>query len=165
MIAFIISTMCIHGPPSDQKSGMQRAASDVKFHPSAQQQMSLFHPSSHTPSLPVLALLLSLFLNPFLLHSHTEARRLERLRAYVRSGRDSLKESMRFWKSLRRVGLSMDLSFCLSLSQSFSAQTSASLLPHVTFSFSHFLSVCISLHVSLFQANVCILFAEVQRPH
>lgn len=68
---------------------------------------------------PAITLLrsLSLFLDSFLLRSHTEARRLERLRAYVRSGRDSLKESMCFWKSLGRFRPLHGLSRSSSLSR------------------------------------------------
>lgn len=79
-----------------------------------------------------------------------------------------LEKSMCFWKSLRRFrplhgALSFSLSFrpsCCLCPDSLHPLTSSLIYPL----FYHFLSVSISLHLSLFEANICIRSAKIQRP-
>lgn len=107
MMAFTISTVCIHGPLSEQKSGIYRTASNVKFHPSAQQQMCLFHPFSaslpHTlPPCPCSPSLSLFFPFPFFSAPTLKPGDWRGSGCTCRVAEALVKESMCFWKSLRR---------------------------------------------------------------
>ncbi len=167
MMAFIISTMCIHGPLSDQKSGIYRTASDVKFHPSAQQQMSLFHPFSaslpHTlspwPCSPSRSLSFPHSLSSLLPHW---SRRLDRLWVYVQSGRGSTQRINALLEKPREIQTSpCPRSFSLGPDSSH-PPVSILMCPFHSLTSSLFLlSGYHSLHLSLVQANICVRFVPI----
>lgn len=136
--------MCIRGPPSDQKSRMQRAASDVKSHPSAPQQMSLFNPFlAH--SLPALALLLSLFFSiPFFSAPTLKPGDWRGFGRTCGAAETRSKNQCAFGKASGDSGLSMELSLILSLV--------VLLWPDIRQPLAPFYSLY-SLHLSLFQGK------------
>lgn len=141
----------------------QREISPIRTATNVSLSSFLCLPSSHPPSLPLALLLpLSLFLIPFLLCSHTEARRLERLWVYVQSGRGSTQRINALLENPQEIQASpcpRSFSFCPD-----SSHPPASIL--MCPFHSHFLSLSpfclsLSLHLSLVQANVCVRFGPI----
>lgn len=120
-------------------------------------------PSSHPPSLALLSFSLSLFSSfPFFSAPTLNQAAGEALGVRAEWQRLYSKNQCAFGKTSGDSGLSMS-PFFLFGPRLF---TSASFYPHVPFSFSHFLSLSplslsLSPHLSLVQANICVRFVPI----